>query len=245
MSESQNLELKPGVWIDCRRALFLEQARVLCLADLHLGYLWAHRIAGQMLPVKEDDTATRLQDLCQSYDPVRVVVLGDIVHRAVPTPQIRDELTSFLRLVSVCSRVELIAGNHDRALAKLLPSHVPLHSQVQVGSYVLVHGDLPVVAQSDSVVVMGHEHPAVSLGDGVRGARFPCYLAGPRLIVLPAFSMWAAGSDVRRGVFLSETVNQAELRTAVAIMGNKLLKIPFSVLWKNGGERGIRTPGGV
>jgi DNA ligase-associated metallophosphoesterase len=226
-------EIQPGVWLDHRRIVYLEKHRAICVADLHLGYAWAHRYTGQMMPLIDDgDLAERLETLCQEYAPKRVVLLGDIIHQAVPVDQLQAELSHFLSRVGSCARLELVAGNHDRALSGIVPAKVQLHSALRLGQHVLVHGHDHASTLSSSHVLMGHEHPAVSLSDGIKGMKYPCFLAARSLLVLPAFSKWAAGADIRRGSFMSPIAKQTRFTTAVAILGNRLLALPLAQLWR-------------
>src|SRR6476469_1055836 len=95
--DRSRLEIIPGVWLDHRRAVFFEELQLLAVADLHLGYAWAHRYNGQMLPFGAGDRLTeRLLDLCGFYRPQRLVVLGDIVHQTVPVSEVADELQTLL-----------------------------------------------------------------------------------------------------------------------------------------------------
>src|SRR5438105_3999820 len=90
-------EVMPGVWLDCRRAVFLEKERALAVADLHLGYVWAHRFNGQMLPLhRADFPGERIGDLIKSYNPERVVLLGDILHQAVPIKAVEGIFSELL-----------------------------------------------------------------------------------------------------------------------------------------------------
>lgn len=227
--DRSRLEVTPGVWLDHRRALFLEEHGTLCIADPHIGYAWAHRYAGQLLPVvKKDDTADRLEELCACYKPSRSVILGDIVHRAVPRSQVKSELCAFLQRASSCTCLELLLGNHDRGLERVLPPHVRTQTALDVGEYTLVHGDATETSSAKKMI-MGHEHPAISLGDGVKGAKFPCFVHGPVITILPAFSSWAAGADIRRGSYMSTLAQCAELTQAIAIMGDRLLPVALGV----------------
>src|SRR4051812_23136509 len=111
--DRSRLEILPKVWLDHRRALFLEEQRTLAVADLHLGYAWAHRFNGQMLPLQpRDGILERLNDLCSYYQPHAIALLGDIVHQAVPVKEIADELTELLQSLSARCSVQLILGNH-------------------------------------------------------------------------------------------------------------------------------------
>jgi hypothetical protein len=46
--------------------------------------------------------------------------------------------------------------------------------------------------------------------------------------LLPAFSLWAAGSDLRSYQFLSELAQKAHFTRAIAICGNKLLPVKLN-----------------
>jgi metallophosphoesterase superfamily enzyme len=75
-------------------------------------------------------------------------------------------------------------------------------------------------------IVMGHEHPAISIGDGVTTSqKCPCFLVSDTVIVLPAFSRWAAGTDIHAHPFMSETARAAKFTRAIAICGKRLLPI--------------------
>lgn len=229
--------------LDARRAVWLPGERTLAVADLHLGYAWAHRTAGNLLPVTApDETVPRLLALVADYQPEKVVLLGDIVHRAVQAPALIDLLTALLRALRERAALGLVAGNHDRALASLLTQcgwHAGLDCEWRCGDHLLLHGDEsdPAFAQSrlDAVsgaggrIVIGHEHPAITLGDGVATrVKCPCFLLAPNLLVLPAFSPWAAGSDVRARRWLSGYARAAAFEHAVAILGGKLLPVKMN-----------------
>ena len=82
--------------------------------------------------------------------------------------------------------------------------------------------------EADGKLILGHEHPAIGISDGVAHyAKVPCFLASDDWLVLPAFSAWAAGGDVRRGTYLSAFPNVAAPNKAVAILAGKLLPIPL------------------
>ena len=224
-------EFKPGLWLDSRRALFLQGPAILAISDLHLGYSWAHRYHGQLLPLQNvDPWPARLAALCDTYQPRKIIFTGDILHQAVPVPALQDE---FRAMASFASRSELILlmGNHDRHLPDLSAPY-GLHPApcFQSDKILFCHGDTVPSGSCAELTVIGHEHPAISLGDGVAtSAKFPCFLLAPHLIVLPAFSRWAAGSPYGAYRFLSPLARQAAFETALAIMGPRLLPVPLSI----------------
>lgn len=238
--DRSRLELEPGLWLDAERAVWLEGPRVLAVADLHLGYAWAHRAEGNLLPISaQEDTTERLIRLIDRYQPSEVVILGDVVHRAVDAPALHTELRWLALNVGERARLRLIGGNHDRQLAATLAAAgiaLEIDEAIEVGPHVLLHGDeshaatakerLAQLRAQSGRVILGHEHPAITLGDGVASrAKCPCFLVGPGLIVVPAFSAWAAGTESRDDRFLSPYPRLAPPTHAIAIIAGKLLPV--------------------
>ena len=216
---------------DARHAVWFSEERVLAVADLHLGYAWAHRLSGQLMPIPPtNDTLTRLTELQREYEPREIVVLGDIVHRAMALAVLGEEIRGLFDALSPRSQLAFLAGNHDRNLQQVLKQWalpIELLPSRQVGNHLLVHGDSAVVnADGKLCIVMGHEHPAITIGDGVTTShKCPCFLVSDRVLVLPAFSRWAAGTNIRAYPFMSETARSAKFTRAIAVCGEKLLPI--------------------
>jgi uncharacterized protein len=218
--------------LDARRAVWLAPERVLAVADLHLGYAWAHRLAGQLMPITPaNDTVARLQALQRDYAPREIVVLGDIVHRAVSIEVLEQEIRELWDALSPHCQFTFLAGNHDRNLAKVLKQWllpIELKPSRELGRNLLVHGDAAVPTNEQRRIIMGHEHPAITIGDGVTTSqKCPCFLIGQKVVILPAFSCWAAGTNIRAYPFMSEHARGAEFTKAIAICGEKLLPVPL------------------
>lgn len=226
-------EISPGLILDARRAVYLAEQRVLAVADLHFGYAWTHRARGQIFPVPPmDETSNRLLALIDDYQPETLAVLGDIVHGVVPVKEWRDALRDMIASLQQRANVVLIGGNHDRHLSTVIET--PLLAEWSTGPHRLLHGDttgetlitshLEAARTAGGRVICGHEHPAIVVGDRVaHSARVPCFLASDGLLVLPAFSEWAAGSNIRRGEYLSPYLRATVPHQAVAILAGKLL----------------------
>ena len=151
------LELEPGVWLDADRAVWLEEWRTLAVADLHLGYAWAHRAEGQLLPVDtQEDSTERLLKLLDRYPAKEVVLLGDIVHRAVDVPALHTELRWLALNIGQRARLRLVGGNHDRDLAATLATAgiaLEITDSVEVGPHLLLHGDQADEAVAESRLI--------------------------------------------------------------------------------------------
>jgi uncharacterized protein len=224
--------LNADLHLDPAHALWLPAHRTLVIADLHLGYVWAHRHAGQLMPIDvPDDTLDRIEELAAHYRPAQIVLLGDIVHRAVPVPALKEQIESLCARLAGTT-IRWIAGNHDRNLQKLLSqsglNEIQLEAEARIGPHLLMHGDnasAEILNNIEGHLIIGHEHPAIHLHDRVTtSVKCPCFLAAPRLLVLPAFSPWAAGSNIRNG-FLSPIARETSFTHAYAILAGRILPV--------------------
>lgn len=240
LTDFSRRKLPPDLVLDARRAVFLSETKTLVVADLHLGYAWAHRHGGNLLPVSaKEDALPRLLELIADYAPRELVLLGDIVHRAVPVAELKAELRASLCALAGCVALRLVAGNHDRRLAPLLAEcgiATQLVHEMERGVHFLTHGDGTDAGRAATLreaarvrggrVIIGHEHPAITISDGVAtAAKCPCFLVGERVLVLPAFSTWAAGTNVRAGRWMSPFARDEPFPHAVAILAGKLLPV--------------------
>ena len=180
-------EIYPGLWLDARRALFIEKLGALVVSDLHWGYAASHRVAGNLLPLWGDELiAKTLHALLNDYAPREMIWLGDSLHTLAG----RTAAEAFLREVNSACRVSLVAGNHDEKWGA-----AGRRDLVHPGFY-FHHGDaVPRDVPPGIIEVIGHHHPALSWWDGA-GTRLklPALVASPRRLIMPAFSPWAAGA---------------------------------------------------
>ncbi|MBL9137358.1 MAG: hypothetical protein JNK85_15910, partial [Verrucomicrobiales bacterium] len=105
---------------------------------------------------------------------------------------------------------------------------------LRCGPHLLVHGDefrprdLEAELDPTGWLIYGHEHPAISVGDGVTTQlKVPCFLAGHRRLVLPAFSRWSAGQVFGSQDLLSALTQPRDFHSAIAILGDHLLPMPL------------------
>lgn len=177
-------EIQPGLWLDSRRAVFFEVFGLLAVADLHWGYSKSHQAAGNLLPSwGDEEIAQNLSGLIADYRPSEMMWLGDSLHDLSG----RKPAEEFLRQCSV--PVILLPGNHDRKWP------VAKERSVARGTFFFHHGDTTLEIPLENVEVIGHFHPAFSWYDGAGGrVKLPGLVCGPKKIILPAFSPWAAGT---------------------------------------------------
>ncbi len=189
-------EIRPGVWLDSRLALWLADLRVLVVSDLHWGYAASHRARGNLLPAwGDDEIESRLRHLIAELRPREMIWLGDVVHAAEGAARAE----SFLRTSPV--PIALIAGNHDRRWRERGAACCTR------GDYFFHHGDQPADVPPGHIEVIGHHHPAAAWSDGA-GSRLklPALIVGARRWVLPAFSPWAGGAPWTTPPGAAETI---------------------------------------
>jgi metallophosphoesterase superfamily enzyme len=211
-------DLGGGRYAHASGALWMPDARTLLLADVHLGFGWALRRRGHLGPVTDGGVGRKLADLVAELSPETVVFLGDLVHAPRPAPQERDMVERILRALP--PRLVVVIGNHDRGFVRDYPElAVEVCAEWSHGGVVAVHGDkqLPVAEH----VIAGHLHPAIGVVDHAGATRkVPAFVAGRNVTLLPAFSPFAAGFDVRTGLPLDmgdPIVVAASGRRAVAL----------------------------
>jgi uncharacterized protein len=78
-----------------------------------------------------------------------------------------------------------------------------------------------------STIIIGHEHPAVTIKDGPRTELFKAFLIGKwkgkDLIVMPSFNLITEGTDVLKEEVLSPFLNNLDNFKAI-VVSDKLYK---------------------
>lgn len=232
-------------------ALYVEALDAAVIADLHLGLESLMAREGTYMPkfqlseMKDDIDAILGQTGAST-----LIVCGDIKHEFSETSYgEREEVQELVEFLS--DRVEeilLVKGNHDNYLIYPVKEYDNVHLEdlYLLDGTCFIHGhEIPdnlSIREADTLVI-GHEHPAVTLKDEVGVTeKLPAFLYGSmedgqRIIVLPAFSKLAEGSQVNQvpehellSPFLREQVDIATLR-AVGIDRDAGL-FPFPALGK-------------
>jgi uncharacterized protein len=157
------------------------------LADVHLGYSAARQRLGDAIPWRSvEEEMQPLVVAAASHDIRAVVVAGDLFERGYDAALCAQWLDVLGRLK--IRFAALVPGNHDRGIDK---SSLPLFADgYELAGWRIRHGDGP---GADEKAVTGHWHPAVRW----KRRKVPCFLARGQHLILPAFSLDAAGVDVR------------------------------------------------
>ncbi len=186
-------------------AIYIKDIEAIAIADLHLGYEGIMAEKGVFIPKTQfkKELAT-LQKIFKRKKAKRIIINGDIKHEFSETSyhefrEVRD-LLEFLK--KKCEEVMLVKGNHDNYINSLANRlGVAVYDELEIGDYHFSHGHRTPEKSKAKCLIIAHEHPAIALYDEVGGReKINCLLYGSdrnkKIVVLPAFSTLAMGSDV-------------------------------------------------
>ena len=181
--------------------VYMEELSSLVFADFHLGLERAVEEEGLYLPYRQfPEILEIVKKAIEIYDARNIILLGDIKHEfGRASDQEWDEVLSLLRELKGHS-VKVIRGNHDNYLIPILKREgIELDDPyLDLGNYRFAHGHLEVPL--DKSLLMGHEHPAISIRDDFGASvTYKCALyrrKEPRILVLPAMVRLGYGKDI-------------------------------------------------
>lgn len=202
------------------------------VSDLHLGYESHMAKSGIFIP--KANLKKIIRDFGKGLGKTkagRIIVVGDIKNDFSGVGQ--DEFNELHEIIKFCREKEvkltLIKGNHDNFIDRYKePFGLETHAdQAEIGDYIFFHGDkLPRINEKKpGMLVSGHEHPSIGIVNGAgRKERLRCFLfgeySGIGLLVLPAISYFATGSDVNlqpKERLLSPALRKMDIEKAHAI----------------------------
>src|SRR3989338_8075518 len=165
----------------------------------------------------------------------RIIVNGDLKHEfgTISEQEWRHTLKLLDYFGQHCNEIILIKGNHDSILGPIakkrnvrvldhfvigLMEKINIKNKIQKSfknnhnknKTLVIHGDeIPdkTLLKGISTVIIGHEHPAVSIKEGPRAELFKAFLIGKwkkfNLIAQPSFNLVVEGTDVLKEEVLS------------------------------------------
>jgi len=214
--------------------LALYSYETLVIADVHIGYEEALNKQGILVPrLQFEEMVKRMERIfyvLKNKRIKRIVVNGDLKHEfgTISEQEWRNTLKFLDLLATHCNDIVLVKGNHDTILGPIAKKrnvkvleHYIINSitknqlKKQNNKILIAHGNkIPnkEVLKEVSTIIIGHEHPAVSLKEGPRIEQFKCFLKGKykgkNLIVQPSFNSIVEGTDLLRGEILSPFLKQ-------------------------------------
>ena len=182
-------------------ALYMPDAGILVVSDLHLekGAAFARR--GMMLPPYDTlATLTVLSADITRYDPKLVVSLGDSFHDRVGSAHLPEAFRSLIAEMARGREWIWINGNHDPDGTVDLPGTSA--DEMHYGGLTFRHEPKGGLQKGE---IAGHLHPAATVRRREKSVRRPCFATDGARLLMPAFGVMTGGLDLRhkamRGLF--------------------------------------------
>jgi putative SbcD/Mre11-related phosphoesterase len=199
-------------------SLYLRKEKILIIGDIHLGYEEAMISQGVLFPKFQfKETLDRLIKILNELDIKKVVITGDLKHEFGKILKTEwSDILNFLDFLLKKYEVIVLKGNHDPFLEFIAEKRkIILKPYYKINDIFICHGDKildNLDFYSSKTIIIGHEHPAVSISENNRKETFKCFLVGKyknkELIVMPSFNVLTEGSDILRNEVLSPFLKQ-------------------------------------
>jgi len=218
-------------------SLCLREDKILIISDTHIGYEEALNKEGILIPRFQFSEITfRLSKIIKNKRYDKIVINGDIKHEfgTISEQEWRHTLRLLDYLNRHCKEIILIKGNHDTILGPLAKKrNLKVIDYLILKDILVIHGDRldePVMdlikGNKIKKIIIGHEHPAVTLREGSRIEKYKCFLKGnwkgKTLIVQPSFNLVTEGSDVLKEELLSPFLKGDLSNFEVYIVSDKI-----------------------
>ncbi len=195
------------------KALLLDDSLV--IGDVHIGFEEALNKEGFLVPRTQfKQIFTETEQLLKKVSVKKIIINGDFKHEfgRISRQEWNDTFKMVELFMKYTNQVILLKGNHDKILGPIAEKYNVeiIDYFFQEGTFVC-HGDsIPDETNNDfknaETVVIGHEHPCVTVRDDHKFEKFKSFLVGTyadkRLIVMPSFNP-VEGVDVAKERVLS------------------------------------------
>lgn len=196
-------------------AIFIKKIKTLVVSDLQLGKEEMMRQAGLFIIDNEAGSfRNTLDTMLNKTKAKRVIINGDLKHEfGKINRQEWKQLSELLRGLRKKAEVIIVKGNHDillRPIAESVNISIKEYYYNKKEKIYFTHGHkIPEdrFFKEAKTIIIGHEHPAILLDDGIRREYVKCFLVGryknKKLIVIPSFSNIGRGVNILREEYLS------------------------------------------
>jgi uncharacterized protein len=191
-------------------ALYLKKQNTLIIADTHIGYEEALNKRGVFIPrFQFKEIVQRLEKILSKVKNLdKIIINGDIKHEfgTISDQEWRHTLQLLDFLAKHCNEIILVKGNHDKIIGPIANKRkVKVVDSYTIDDILILHGNKIPNLKNYKTIIIGHEHPAISLRDGPRIEKYKCFLKGKYkkkiLIVQPSFNLVTEGTDILRNCY--------------------------------------------
>ena len=203
------MEISKGIEI-VDLALWVKDENILIINDLHLGYEEVLHKKGILVPrIQTKEVLQKLEEIFKKVQPQKIIINGDLKHEfGIVLSQEWKEILSLLDfLIKKKIEIIIIKGNHDPIIKPIAEKReIKVVNEYKIKDILIVHGDELVETKAKRIII-GHEHPAITIREGSKWEKYKCFLKGrwknKELLVLPSFNPLLEGTDVLKEQLLS------------------------------------------
>ncbi len=215
------------------KSLFLKKTSTLILGDIHIGLESAMNQNGLLIPrFQYEDLKKTTREYIKKTSPKQIVLNGDIKHEfGKITKQEWKQTEEYIKILNKKAKLHLIEGNHDKLL-KIITEKLGLELKkyFYTDGFFITHGD-ELIKNDDyekaHTVIIGHDHPAISLQEGGRQETYKCFLEGKyedkNLIMMPSMHEISEGTDILKENIMSPYIKKIN-DFKVHIVGEKTME---------------------
>lgn len=216
---------------------YLPDIKTIVISDLHIGFEESLGKQGVLVPRTQYKAIIKRLDWITSNVKVEKVILnGDVKHEFGTISQ--QEWREVLRLIEYFEKknIEIIVvkGNHDTIIGPIArKKQLQEVKEFRHKNILITHGDYE-PEKALPIIIMGHEHPAITLREKSKAEKFKCFIKGKykksTLIVQPSFNPLTQGTDIAKEQVLSPLLSNLS-KFEVYIVNDKTHEVlPFGKL---------------
>ena len=211
-------------------SLHLKKYNTLIISDIHIGYEEALNKQGLLIPRLQFKETLQKLSFLKKYN--KIIINGDLKHEFGNISE--TEWRQTLKLIDLFSKhskeIILIKGNHDTIIGPIARKvGLSTKDYFKIENIYITHGD-EIPKNNDfknsKIIIIGHEHPAISISSKQRREIYKCFLKGryrnKMLIVMPSFNLVTEGTDILKESLLSPFLQQNLDNFEVFIVEDKI-----------------------
>jgi len=187
-------------------ALWLKKEKILVISDLHLGYEEVLHKKGVLVPrFQINEVIDNLKIILKNVKPSKIIINGDLKHEfgKVLRQEWKDVLILLDYLQKNCKKIIIVKGNHDKIIEPIAKKRgIEVVNQYLTKDTLIIHGDKIVETEAKRIII-GHEHPAITIKEKSKSEKYKCFLQSKELIVMPSFNPIIEGTDILKEKLIS------------------------------------------
>lgn len=222
----EKYELIPGI-LAIGKSILIKKEKVMIIGDIHIGYEESLNNSGIFVPRNNfKEIFSEIQYLINRIKPKIVVINGDLKHEMGKiSNQEWKEISELLNFLKSKAKIILIKGNHDKIIEPIAKKQrIKFLREYKTKFVCITHGD-SFIESDKKVIIIGHEHPAITLRENFKRESFKVFLKGKiknkTLIVMPSFFNITEGNDFLNGEILSPYIKKGK-EFEVFVIGDKI-----------------------